>query len=143
MMRFTSLVAKSLFTLLITGGTFVSNLHAQSNAITVRVPFPFTVGTQSIASGTYQFSLQSDHFLLFVLNVKTGDVEMFEVRPEQRHALEQRGRLIFGNSSGRSILNEIHFPGASTFSEVIQRHDAGRIEAKRRSMDGSISVAQR
>jgi hypothetical protein len=144
MTRFTSLVVKSLAPLLIAGGTLATNLQAQSDdAITVRVPFPFTVGTRSIAPGTYRFSLLSGHFLLSVLDVKTGDVEMFNVRPEGQRAVEQYGRLVFNNSEERSVLNEVHFPGTSVFSEVIQRRGGGRIEAKKSSPDNSISVAQR
>ena len=144
MTKFTSLVAASLVTLLIGSTTLAINLQAQSDdAITVRVPFSFTVGTQSIAPGTYRFSLVSSQFLLSVVNIKTGDMEMFDVRPEQQRAVDQHGRLVFRNTEGSSVLNEIHFPGAGLFSEVIQRRDDRRVEAKRSSTDNSISVAQR
>lgn len=143
MTRFTSLVVKSLVTLLIGSGTLATNLQAQSGAITVSVPFPFIVGAQSIAPGTYQFSLLSSQFLLSVVNVKTGDREIFSVHPEQQRADDQHGLLVFRNSEGCSVLREVHFPDKSEFSEVIQRHGAGRIEAKRSSTDSSISIAQR
>jgi hypothetical protein len=143
MTRFTSFVVKSLVTLLIGSGTLATNLQAQSGAITVSVPFPFIVGTQTIAPGTYQFSLLSTHFLLSVLNVKTGHTEIFTVRPERQRVPERHGCVVFGNSEGSSVLNEVHFPGTGLFSEVIQRHDVPRIEAKRTSTDHSISMAQR
>lgn len=144
MRKFTSLVVTSLVTLLIGSATLATNLQAQSDdAITVRVPFSFTVGTQSIAPGTYRFSLLSSQFLLSVVNVKTGDMEMFDVRPERQRAVDQHGRLVFRNTEGCSVLNEVHFPDTSQFSEVVQRHGAGRIEAKRSSTDSSITVAQR
>ena len=144
MKRFTSLVAQSLVTFLIAGGTIASTLHAQSNdAITVRVPFPFTVGTQNLAPGTYQFSLPSSPFALSVLNVKTGDLETFNVHPEQQRAIEQNGRLVFRNYEDGSVLSEIHFAGTGVFSEVIERRSSGTTEAKRSSPDGSITIAQR
>jgi|HubBroStandDraft_5_1064220.scaffolds.fasta_scaffold100170_2 hypothetical protein len=144
MTRFTSLAAKSLVTFLIAGGTLATNLQAQSDvAITARVPFPFTVGKHSIEPGTYQFSLLTSQFLLSVVNVKTGSMEMFTVRPEKQRAVEQHGRLVFGNSEGGSVLNEVHFPGTSMFSEVIERQGGGRTEAKRSSTGNSITVAQR
>lgn len=144
MTKFTSLVVTSLATLLIGSATLAINLQAQSDdAITVRVPFSFTVGTQSIAPGTYRFSLLSSQFLLSAVNVKTGDMEMFDVRPEQQRAVDQHGRLVFRNTEGSSVLNEVHFPGTGLFSEVIQRRDDRRLEAKRSSTDSSISVAQR
>jgi hypothetical protein len=143
MTQFTSLVVKSLVTLVIGSGTLITNLQAQSGTVAVRVPFPFTVGTQSFAPGTYQFSLLSSQFLLSVVNVKTRDMEMFNVRPEQQRAVDQHGRLVFRNSEEGGVLNEIHFPGTRMFSEVIQRRGAGKIEAKNSSTDSSISVAER
>lgn len=143
MTRYTSIVVKSLVTLLIGSGTLATNLQAQSDEITVRVPFPFTLGTQRIASGTYQFSLLSSQFLLSVVNVKTGDREMFDVHPEQQRAVDQHGLLVFRNHDGLRVLNEIHFPGESQFSEVIQRRGAGTNEAKGSSNGSSISIAQR
>jgi hypothetical protein len=144
MTKFTSLVVTSLATLLIGSATLATNMQAQNDdAITLRVPFSFTVGEQSIAPGTYQFSLLSNHFLLSVLNVKTGDTQIFTVRPELQRAPDQRGRLVFRNSEGSSVLNEVHFPGTGLYSEVIERRDDRRIEAKRSSTGDSITVAQR
>jgi hypothetical protein len=140
----TSSVVRSLATVLIGCGTLAGNLQAQSDSsVTVSVPFPFTVGTQSIAPGTYQFRLLSSQFLLSVLNVKTGAREMFAVHPERQSAFEQQGRAVFHSSEGRSALSQIYFPGSDTFSEVSQRHEARRLEAKRSSTDNTISVAQR
>lgn len=143
MKRITSLVVKSLATFLIGSGSLAMNLQAQSEAITVSVPFPFTVGTQSIEPGIYQFSLLSSQFLLSVLNVKTGDMEIFSVHPEQLRAVEQQGRVVFSNSEGCSALSQIYFPGALTFSEIDQRHCAARTEAKRFPTGDSNAVARR
>ena len=144
MTKSTSLVVTSLVTLLLGSATLATSLQAQSDgAITIRIPFSFTVGTQSIAPGTYQFSLLSTHFLLSMVNVKTGDVEMFAVRPEQQRAVEQRGGLVFRNSEESSVLNEVHFPGTSMFSKVIPQRDDRRIEVKKASTDSSITVSQR
>jgi hypothetical protein len=144
MKRTTSLVLRWLVAILIGSGTLAMNLQAQSDlAMTVSIPFPYTVGTQSIAPGTYQFSLVSNQFLLSVLNVKTGSKEMFRVQPEQQLAFDPHGHLIFRKSEGRSVLNEVHFPGTDMFSEVVQRHSVGRIEAKGPSTSNSMSMAQR
>ena len=144
MKRITLVVVKSLVIILIGSGTLAMNLRAQSDpGMTVSIPFPFAVGTQSIAPGTYRFSQSSDPFLLSVVNVKTGHEEMFPVRPEGERAFEPHGRLVFRKSEGCSVLNEVHFPGTEMFSEVIQRHGAGRIEAERCSTSNSVSVAQR
>jgi hypothetical protein len=141
MTRFRSLVIQSLATLLI--GSATTNLQAQSDAITVRVPFRFAVGTTTIAPGTYQFSQPSSQFMVSVVNVKTGVTKIFPVRPEQQRGIEQRARLVFRDVEGGDVLNEIHFPGTRVFSEVIQRRGAGTMEAKKPSPDNSTSVAQR
>lgn len=144
MKRITSLIVQSLIAILIGAGALAGNLQAQSDSgMIVSIPFPFTVGTQTIAPGTYKFSLVSGQFLLSVLNVKTGSQEMFRVHPEQQSALEPHGHLIFRNSEDRSVLNEVHFPSTDTFSEIIERPSAGRLEAKGSSTSNAISVGQR
>ena len=143
MNRFRSLITRSLITLLIGSGALAMNLNAQSDAITVSVPFPFTVGTQSLAPGTYQFSLSSSRFLLSVTNVKTGDSEMFDVHPDQQRASERRGRLTFRKTEGRSVLNEVHFPGTNLFSELIQPRPDARMETARLSTGKSSCVTLR
>ena len=138
-----SLVIQSLIAILVGSGTLAEKLQAQSDiAITASIPFPFTVGTQRIAPGAYRFSLINS-FDLSVMNVKTGDTEMFAVRPEKQRAFEQHGRLIFRRSAGSDVLNEVRFPGADTLSELIQQRRVGRMEAKKSSTTDSVSVAQR
>lgn len=135
-----SLIVKLLVTILVISGPFAISVQAQTDpGIIVSIPFPFTVGTQRVAPGTYDFSLVSQ-FLLSVRNAITGEKEMFPVRPEQRRAIEQKGSLTFHNSAGCSVLSEVHFPGASMFTEVIYRQDVGCIEAKRHSTIASLPV---
>jgi len=143
MTRLTSLIAKSLLTLLMVGGTLATNLQAQSGAVTVNVPFPFTVDTQTLTPGTYRFSLEFDSFLLSVFDVKASHERLFLVRPALQPAVEQRGHLVFRNSEGYRALNEIHFPGSEMFLEVVQRHRAARMEAKKPSPGNPISAAGR
>lgn len=142
MARFTSLFAKSLFALLIVSGPFATHMQAQNDAVTVSVPFRFTMGTHSIAPGTYQFSLVSSQFLLSVTDVKTGRAEIFEVRPARQGSIEERGRLTFRNSAGHNILSQIHFPDTDTFSEVIGRSPAARTESARASVGTPVHVAR-
>jgi hypothetical protein len=144
MNRITSLVAKSLIIILMSSGSLAIDLQAQSDLpMTVSIPFAFTIGTQRIAPGTYQFSLVSGQFLLSVRNVKTVREEMYRVRPEHQRALESPGRLLFRKSEGSNVLSEVHFPDTTTFSEVIQLHDHRRVEAKRATSNISMLVGQR
>jgi hypothetical protein len=144
MKRISSLIAKSLVSILIGTGSLASNLQAQSDlVVTANIPFPFTVGTHTMAAGTYEFSLVSSQFLVSVLNVKTGHQEMFPAYPKQQLAPEERGRVKFQNSDAYRVLSEIHFPGTDRFIEVSQRHGVGTMEAKSSPAAKSITVAQR
>jgi hypothetical protein len=141
--RMMTLISSSLFTILIGSGTLATRLQAQSDsAVRVNIPIAFTVGKQTMAPGTYKLSLTPDPFVLSVVNAKTGDQEMFEVRPEQGRSVEQRGRVVFHRLDGLGVLDEVHFPGADTFSQVIQPHFT-KMEAKGSSPSNSVAVAQR
>lgn len=143
MKRIPSILVKSLVTILIGSEALAVRLQAQSDvAITASIPFPFTVGKHRIAAGTYRFR-QISPFQLSVLNVKTDDLEIFAVHPDSQPTFEQHGRLIFRDSAGNPVLNEVHFPGTETFSELIERRPPRRMEAKQSSTANSISIAQR
>jgi len=131
MNRFIASFAKLLLAILIAGGTLATDLHAQSDEITVNVPFAFIVGTHTIAPGTYRFSLMSSEFLLSVVNTKTGDKQIFDVRPELQNTPHARGRLIFRKSADRPTLCEIHFSRTETFSELIESSCLGSTETGR------------
>lgn len=143
MRRFMSLAAQSLVALLIGGAMLVTNLHAQDDAMTISVPFAFTVGTQSKAPGTYQFKLVSSQFLLSVTNVKTGEMEVFSVHPQQQRTYEERGHLAFRKAAGHSFLNEVHFRGTDVFSEVVQAPRGARSNTMIASTASQTCVAQR
>jgi hypothetical protein len=125
-------------------GTLAISLQAETeSAVTADIPFPFTVGTQTIAPGTYVFRLVSGSFLLSVRNVKSGHPEMFGVRPEQEFAAKPHGRLVFLKCGDADVLNEVHFREADIFIEVRQPHCDARIETKRVTPSAPIAVAQR
>ena len=143
MTRFRSLLIRSLVTLLTGSAAFATHLQAQSDVMTVWVPFRFTAGTTTLAPGTYEFNLPSDQFLLSVVNVKTGATKLFAVRPERQAGEERHGHLVFRDADGGKVLNEIHFPGTGIFSEVLRRGEARTMEAKKSSTVHSNVVAQR
>lgn len=94
MNRLTSIAVKSLVAIVIGSGTLASNLQAQVDlSMTTSILFPFTVGTETIPPGTYQFSLSSSPFLLAVLNVKTGHEQVFFVRPEEQQNFSRTDAL--------------------------------------------------
>ena len=142
MTRITSLFTKSLFALLIAGGTLATNMQAQTESMTVTVPFPFTVDEQCNAPGTYRFSLTSSQYLLSVVNVKTGNKEMFAVHPENEPVSEASGRLVFQGADGPRVLNELHFAGSDTFNELNKQRHAEGTGASRSLTSKSVCTAQ-
>jgi len=144
MKRIPSLIVKWLALTLAGSGMLAISLQAQSDsAVTASIPFPFTVGTQSIAPGTYEFSLVSSQFLLSVRNVRNGHQEFFIVHPEQENALHPRGRVVFQKSEDARRLDEIHFPGADSFAQLTLSQHPTAIEAATSSPGDTVSVAQR
>lgn len=118
MKSITSRVTRALAAALIAAGALAAHLQAQSEiGITVQVPFPFSVGKHTIQAGTYQF-WQINQFQLSVLNVKTGEHELFPIRPERQRAVAERGFLILQNGDACKTLKEVHLPGSNIYSEL-------------------------
>lgn len=144
MKRIMSVMMRSLLVVLIGGGAFATSLEAQSeNAMTVSIPFQFNVGRQSIAPGTYRFSLAPNLFEISIVDVKNGHAEMFAVIPERERVLKPGGRVVFQQREDHRALNEVHFPGGDFFIQVIQPHGVRQIMAKKSLPGDSVSVAQR
>jgi hypothetical protein len=144
MKRITSIIAGSLFTVLIAGGTFPTNLHAQSEpGLTFSVPFAFWTNGHHIPAGTYQVTLDSGQFLISIRNIKTGAKQLFSVRPEQRGAITERGVLVFHNCGERKDLTEFHIPGTDAYSATMTPHGAGNIEANNCRANDTMTLAAR
>jgi hypothetical protein len=144
MKRMTSVIVKSLFAILISGGPLALGAHAQDDsAITANVPFAFSVGSQEIAAGSYKLRLTSDRFQLSVRNVLTGNEQIFAVRPEVERKFTSEGRLMFQVCDGRIYLAEIHVPGTNRFSETVSGGVGGGAGAAACSKGNSTVVALR
>lgn len=143
MKRMTSLILKSLSTILVSGG-LLATAHAQYDpGITVDIPFAFSADGQQIAAGTYQLQLISSNFLLSVRNVNTGNEQFIGVHPEEDRKVTSVGRLIFQVCEGRSYLTQIHIPGGNLFSETVDGPRQKDAEARTCAKDDSIIVAAR
>lgn len=138
MPHWTAVITRSLAALLIAGTTLAVNGQTDGDAITVDVPFAFTVGGVGFAPGTYQFSRMSSQFLLAVTRVRDGDREIFDVHPGRQRTPEQHGHLVFRDAADPSVLNEVHFPGTDSFSQVIERRP-GKLRNLQASAAGSPS----
>jgi len=118
MKKTASVLARLLLFLFIGSGAI--NLKAQvlNDSITVRVPFAFTAGTQTIGPGNYKFSLVSGEFLLSMVDVRTGHSQMLNVKPRRQSSWEERGQIVFRSLESRRVLSEVHFPNTDTFVEL-------------------------
>jgi hypothetical protein len=144
MKRMTSVIVKSLFAILISGGPLALAAHAQEDsAITAHVPFAFSIGNQEIAAGTYQLRLTSDRFQMFVRNVLTGKEKIFAVRPERERKVTSRGRLMFQVCDGHIYLAEIHISGTNLFSETVNGRTHRDADATTCSKENSTTAALR
>ncbi len=116
----TSIITKSLVAILISGGLLAVSVQAQGESgITVTIPFAFSAGSQNNPAGAYHFMLLSDPFLLSIRNVTTGKERVIMVRPEESRLFASHEGLIFRRCEGHSYLAEVHFLGASTYSELV------------------------
>jgi hypothetical protein len=144
MKRMTSVIVKSLFVILISGGPLALAAHAQDDsAITANVPFAFSVGNQEIAAGTYQLRLTSDRFQMSVRNMLTGKEQLFLVKPEVERKVTSRGRLMFRVCDGHSYLAEIHISGTTLFSETVNGRAQRCADATTGAKENSTIVALR
>jgi hypothetical protein len=143
MKRITSIIAKSLFAILISGA-LLTPAHAQFDpGITVDIPFAFSVDGQDIAAGTYQLQLVDSNFLMSVRNVITGNEQMITVRPEEARQISAQAGLTFQVCQGHSYLTQIHTPGTNLFSATVTGHKQSENKTGTCSKDDAITVALR
>jgi|GEM_PF-1326293 len=144
MKRITSIVAGSLLAILIAGGTLAANLHAQNEpGLIFVVPFQFSTNGHPIPAGTYQVTLDSSQFLMSIRNIKTGDKQLFNVRPEQRGTIAERGVLVFHKCGARKDLTEFHIPGTDVYSATMMPHVAKNIETNDCRANDNLTLAAR
>jgi hypothetical protein len=144
MKRIHSIIAGSLFAILIMGSPFAERLHAQDGlGVVFSVPFAFSVDGHNITAGTYKLNLVSSQYLMSIRNLKTGDLEIFSVHPEQEHAIESRGHLVFNGCGDHRYLTEFHIPGTNLYSSTMTPGRVKNAEAKACPTTDSVFLAAR
>ncbi len=144
MKRMSSIIVGSLVAVLVVGGTFAAKLHAQDGqGVIFSVPFAFSADGRNIAAGTYELNLVSNHFMMSIRNVETGDMQVFTVHPEEQRAADSQGRLIFHNCEGHMDLIEFHVPGTNLFSETTPPRRQRNMEAKACPAPDFVTLAAR
>jgi hypothetical protein len=144
MERITSIVAGSLFAVLITGGAFTAKLKAQdAPGETFTVPFAFTADGHEIGPGTYEVRRDMSEYLMSIQNVQTGEKQLFSVRPEERRSIPGKGLLVFNRCGDRRDLSEFHIRGNSLYSATIEPRRKKNVESETCSITGTTTLAAR
>lgn len=140
MRRIASIAYQSLLALLI-GSVATTTLEAQYDpGITVRIPFTFTAGGQTMEAGVYVIEQLSGKYLLTLVDVKTGHRSLLAIHPGQQQTGEVHGQLTFLDCDGRNVLSEVQIPGSGMSSRV---RDRVHSDAKSCSASNRTSIAMR
>ena len=144
MKRATSMVGRLLLAVLIAGGVCGVRLTAQSETGEIfTVPFAFTVDGQEIQPGIYELRRDSNQFLISMRNVKTGEKQLFSVRPEERSAVPAKGLLVFERCGDRKDLSEFHIRGTNSYSATINGGRRKSPEVESCSRPDTVTLAAR
>jgi hypothetical protein len=144
MNRVTSIMAGLLLTAVVAGNTFEAKLNAQSGPGEIfTVPFAFTADGHVVEPGTYEIRRDSSQFLISIQNVKTGEKQLFSVRPEQRRAVSSEGLLVFNRCGDRKALSEFHVQGTNFFSTTIDGGHAKTMDLESCSHPDTVTLAAR
>lgn len=144
MKRITSIVAGALIAVLIGTGAISTKANAQAETTQVfSVPFAFTADGHVIDAGTYEINLVSNQFLMSIRNLKTGDRQLFAVRPEQQRNTSSRGLLVFHRCGANRDLTEFHVPGTNLYSTTIPPRHKTASDLERCSEDDTTTIAAR
>jgi hypothetical protein len=144
MKRIHSIIVGSLFAILLMGGPFAARLHAQDDPGAVfSVPFAFSVDGHAITAGNYKLNMVSSQYLMSIRNLKTGDLQMFSVHPEQERAIDLRGHLVFNGCGDHRYLTEFHIPGTNLYSMTMTPGRVKNAEAKACPTTDSVFLAAR
>lgn len=143
-MRISSMVAGSFLAVLLAAGVFEAKLSAQDPAGEVfKVPFAFTADGHLIQAGTYEVRRFESPFMMSIENVKTGDKQLFSVRPEGSQAVPARGLLVFSRCGDQRELSEFHVRGTGMYSATIQPKRKANPEVERCSSSNTTTIAAR
>lgn len=144
MKQVSSIMAGVLLAVTFASGSFVARATAQDATGEIfTVPFSFTADGHEVQPGTYEIRRGASQFLLSIENVKTGEKELFSVRPEQRPAVPDKGLLVFQRCGGQKELSEFHIRGTNLYSATIGAKPRKNSEMESCRQPDMVTVAAR
>ena len=93
------------------GAALTGPAAAQTQSVTVNVPFDFSANDQKVPAGTYRISLQAPRYLSFVDTQSTKTQYLMLVQPTGEQNSKDRGRLIFRRYGDSNYLYQVWMPG--------------------------------
>lgn len=144
MKRISLNMAGMLLAIVVGGGSFGARAIAQDGTGEIfTVPFAFSADGHDIQPGTYEIRRDSSQFLLSIENVRTGEKQLFSVRPEQRAAVPAKGLLVFQRCGERQELSEFHIRGTNLYSATIDATPRKHSEMEICSQPATVTIAAR
>lgn len=112
---------------------------AQSESVTVNIPFNFSANDQKLPAGRYHVSVESGRYLSFI-NMETGKNQQLMVLPAWKHNAQDQGRLIFRRYGSSNYLSQVWMPGQDAGSEFIRSR--GERETLRALKSATVAQVQ-
>jgi hypothetical protein len=84
---------------------------AQTQSVTVNIPFDFSANDQNVPAGTYRISLQAPRYLSLVDTQSTKKQYLMLVQPTWEQNSKGWGRLIFRQYGESNYLYQVWMPG--------------------------------
>lgn len=144
MKQVSSVMAGLLLAVMFASGSFEARATAQDATGEIfTVPFEFTADGHEIQPGTYEIRRDSSQFLLSIQNVKTGEKQLFSVRPEQCAAVPDKGLLVFQQCGARKQLSEFHIRGTNLYGATIDSKPRKTSDLESCSRPDTVTIAAR
>jgi hypothetical protein len=93
---------------------------AQTQSVTVNIPFDFSANNQNVPAGTYRISLQTPRYLSFVDTQSTKTQYLMLVQPTWEQNSQDGGRLIFRRYGDSNYLYQVWMSGQGAGRQFVR-----------------------
>jgi hypothetical protein len=93
---------------------------AQTQSVTVNIPFDFSANDQNVPAGTYRISLQTPRYLSFVDTQSTKTQYLMLVQPTWEQNSKDWGHLIFRRYGDSNYLYQVWMPGQGAGRQFVR-----------------------
>jgi hypothetical protein len=119
MFRISSILTCAALTLSL-GAELSGPAAAQTQSVTVNIPFDFSANDQNVPAGTYRISLQTPRYLSFVDTQFTKTQYLMLVQPTWEQNSKDWGHLIFRRYGDSNYLYQVWMPGQGAGRQFVR-----------------------